>query len=153
MPPAAGDAATVKVTAGLTAPEGDADLAVQAQARVGNDDVRTSASVPVVVKPPFTVSVDGPLIPLAGKTATVTGKVKREAVFKEAVRLTVAGLPDGLALKAAKTVAANEEAFALEFTHGPKRAPFVAPVLLQASATIAGQNYAHRPVEVPVNGP
>src|SRR5262249_40235449 len=128
IPPATADEVKLSVTAGLNAPEGDADLAIQAQARVGNQDVRSAASVPVVVKPPFTVRLDGPLQLKAGQTVKLAGKVIREAVFEEVVRLTLTGLPAGVTLKPPKPVAANEDVFALELDVGPKVGALTADV-------------------------
>lgn len=148
VPPVTTDEAKVRFTAGVNAPEGEADMAIQAQARVGNQLVATSASVPLVVKPPFVMSLDGPLELKPNETVKLTGKLTREDVFKEPVRLTLTGLPPGVTLTAPKPVAAGESAFALELKVGPKPGPVAGKVELAAAATIAGQNYNHRPVVV-----
>jgi hypothetical protein len=140
----------VRVTAGVTAPEGDADLAVQAQGRVGPRDVRVSASVPVVVKAPFAVTLDGPVELKPGQSVKLTGKVMREAVFKEPIRLTLTGLPADVTLVAPKPVAASEGTFTLELKVGAKPGAVMGNVALNAAATISGQNFAHRPVVVTV---
>jgi hypothetical protein len=86
----------------------------------------------------------------AGQSVKLTGKIVRESVCKEPVRLTLTGLPVGVTLTTLKPLAPGEDSFALELKVGPKPAALTGKLTLSATATIGGQNYAHRPVEVAV---
>ena len=55
----------------------------------------------VVVHRPFEVQLsDAALTLTPGQTATLKGKITRQAVFKEAVQLKLDGLPPGVTLAA-----------------------------------------------------
>jgi hypothetical protein len=139
----------LKVTPGVAVPEGTVDLAVVGQARIGQRNVRLAApAVPVTVKAPFELQLTSPVVLRPGETVKVSGKIIRESVFKEVVRLALTGLPPGVTAVPLKPVAAAESKFLLELKADPKAAPTAAKLELRAAATITGQNYAHAPVMI-----
>ena len=95
-------------------------------------------AVPVTVKSPFEVQLSGPLLLKPGQAARLTGKVVRQAVCKEPIRLTLTGLPAGVALTPAKPVAAGESSFTLELKAPMKLPPGPGKIELRATAVIAG---------------
>jgi hypothetical protein len=141
----------LSVTPALNVPAGAVDLAVVGQAQIGPQVVRVAApAVPVTVKPPFEVRLSEPLVLKPGQAVKLTGKIVREAVCKEPVRLTLTGLPAGVALTPPKPVAAGESTFSLELKAPAKLAPATGKIELRATAVISGQNYAHPPLTVEV---
>jgi hypothetical protein len=144
--PAAASAAAeacFSITPGVNVPEGVADLAVTATARVGPQQFSLAAPVAVTIQAPFAIQV-GVMSPLKlppGETVKLTGKVVREAVFKGPVRLTLAGLPAGVSLVGTPTVAATASDFAIELRINPKAAPAKGTLTLTAQAAVNGMNY------------
>ena len=152
-PPAASTAGEVRlgVTPGVNVPEGMIDLAVLGQARIGPRDVRLAAgAVPVTVKPPFEIRLASPVVLHPGEVVKLTGKVIRQGVFAEPVRLVLTGLPAGVTATPPKPVAATENTFVLELKAAPTAALATTRVELRSQATIGGQNYLHRPVTIEV---
>jgi hypothetical protein len=143
----------VKLTAGVTAPEGTLDLAVLGRAQVGAVAVSTSSTaVPLAVRRPFEAALSVAKVELRpGQQAKLLGKLARQGVCKEPVRLTVSGLPAGVTLASPlKPVAAGESQFAVELKADPKAAAGTATATLMFAATIAGAVYTHPPVTVMV---
>jgi hypothetical protein len=95
------------------------------------------------VLPPFTVEVPAVEVK-AGSTATLTGRLKRHPLFKEPVRLQIAGLPAGVAVVAPPAaVAADRTDFQIELRADANAAGRTGTATVTGSTTIAGSAYTH----------
>jgi hypothetical protein len=151
LPASTAEEVKLAVTPGIGVPEGAVDLAIVGQARIGSRDVRLAApALPVTVKPPFEIQLGPPVVLRGGGSAKLTGKVIRQSVFKEPIRLALTGLPAGVTAVPLKPVAPTENEFTLELKANPNVMPATARLEVRASATISGQNYAHAPRTVEV---
>jgi hypothetical protein len=146
--------ASVTVTAAASASEGQPfDLVVEGKAKVGAGEKTVSGpAVAVTVVGPFAVEVLTSSLTLkAGQSATITGRVRRHARFKEPVQLKLAGLPAGIALAAQPEPVAGERAdFQFELKADPKAAAGNVTLTLTGSTTITGAAYAAPSVTVPL---
>jgi hypothetical protein len=145
----------LKLTAGVAAPEGALDLAVVGRAQVGPSAISTSTpAVPVTVRRPFEAALSVTKVELRpGQQVKLVGKLVRQRVCKEPVRLTVSGLPPGVTLaNPLKPVAASESQFTVELKAAPKAAAgtATATATLTLAATINGAVYTHPPLTVMV---
>jgi hypothetical protein len=140
------------VTAAAAVPAGPAiDLLVQGKAKVNNvDTIVTGPAIALRVRRPFDVDLRTPdLSARPGQTVRLKGRLRRQAVFKEAVQLAVAGLPAGVNVGASpKPVAADRSEFDLELKVDAKAGPTTAALTLTCSTTITGMAYAHPPVPI-----
>jgi hypothetical protein len=135
------------------APEGQVDLLVQGKGKIkGVDRTVTGPAVAVTVRKPFAVELEMPRLTLpAGQTVALKGRLVRQAVFKEPVRLAVAGLPRGVTLAAApRPVAGDQGDFQIDLRVDPRAVSGMANLTLTCSTTIAGMAYTHPAVMVPV---
>jgi hypothetical protein len=139
--------ATFTVSAATTFPEGRAgDLVVQGKAKISNkDEVMVGPAVSVTVVRPFVVALLSQTVSIKpGQTAQVKGRLQRQPVFREAVQVTLDGLPAGLTLATAiKSVAAGQNDFLLDLRADAKAPPANAKLTLSCSATIKGIPYKH----------
>lgn len=136
--------ARFSLTAGINVPEGPAELAVTASGRVGPRQLTVATgAITLTVKPPFEVQLSTPRVVFEkGQSVKLTGKIVRQAVCKEPVRLALAGLPPGVRLAGAiPPVAPGTGDFAIELKVDPKTKPAPAKLTLTASATVGGMNY------------
>jgi hypothetical protein len=120
---------------------------------VGPSAVSTSTpAVLVTVLRPFEAALSVAKVELRpGQQVKFVGKLVRQSVCKEPVRLTVSGLPAGVALASPrKPVAAGESQFAVELKAAPKAAAGTATATLTLAATINGAVYTHPPLTVMV---
>lgn len=145
-----GPMATTTVTAGPNVPAGPLDLAIQGKAKVaGVDRTVVAPIVQATVRRPFEIVLEGPTLALVpGTTITLKGQVRRQPAFKDAVTLTLAGLPAGVILVAAPApVAANQNDFAIALKVDPKAA-VNGTLTLTASTTIGGVAYPQPVVNI-----
>ncbi|MFN4258770.1 MAG: hypothetical protein ACK4RK_05700 [Gemmataceae bacterium] len=141
----------IPMTVPINGPDGAFDLVVQGRARIDNQNwAVVSPAFPVIVLPPFTVELP-PMARLElGPMVTLKGRIQRQAVFKEPVRLQVAGLPAGVTLAQQPAPVTGDE-FQIVLNVNPKAdIPPTATFTLTAAATISGANYAAQPVVVNV---
>ena len=127
-------------------------MVLQGKAKVGGAErTVTSAAVGLVVHQPFEVQLsDTALTLVPGQTATLKGKLTRQAVFKEAVQLKLDGLPQGVTLAAPpKPLTGEQTEFQIDLKVDAKfAATMPATLTLTCSATINGAAYAHPPLTV-----
>jgi hypothetical protein len=146
--------AKLTLTAGVNAPEGLLDLAVSGRARVGPADViTTTPAVPVTIRPPFEVKMAATRLDVkpGQQLKWSAGTLVRQAVFKEAVQLTLAGLPAGVVLaNPLKPLGGMDKDVAIELKVNPKAAPITGKATLTFSTTVGGAVYTHPPVIVEV---
>lgn len=143
VPATTGNEAKLVLRTATTAAEGEADVAVTGRAGAFT---QASAAVPVRVVPPFVAMLAPRPAFTAGATVKWPGKVARQAVFKEPVRVTVAGLPAGVTF-AAKAITGDD--FVLELAVAKTYKPGAAPLTVTFAATVMGQNYTASPLAVP----
>jgi hypothetical protein len=147
------NSAAFNLATGVNAPEGKVNLIVQGKAKIANvDRVVIGQAVPLVVHRPFTVELADPMLKLTpGQSATIKGKLNRQAVFKDAVQLKLDGLPAGVALaKPLAPIAAGASDFTIELKVDPKFAVPMANLTLTCTATVGGAAYTHPPVTVAI---
>jgi hypothetical protein len=148
LPPATAAAgatsAALTLTPGPNAPEGPVTVLVQGKTKIANvDRIVTAPALTLTVRPPFTVELATPALTLTpGQTVPLKGKIVRQPVFKEAVTLTLAGLPAGVTLATPLSpVPGTANEFAIDLKVDPKFAVPAANLTLSATTTIAGMAY------------
>jgi hypothetical protein len=150
--PGTGENAPFTVTVPANGPEGALDLAIQGKAKVGAvERTVTSAAVLVMIRRPFEAQLsDNALTLMPGQTVSLKGKIIRQAVFKEAVQLALAGLPAGVTLAAPPKPLTGEQAeFQIDLKVDAKFAATTPVTLtLTCSTTINGMAYTHPPLTV-----
>jgi hypothetical protein len=150
--PATGDSTTCTVTVPINGPEGALDIVLQGKAKVGAAErTVTSKAMRLVVHRPFEVQLSDTALTLTpGQTVTLKGKIARQAVFKEAVQLALAGLPAGVTLAAPpKPLMGDQTEFQIDLKVDAKFiATTPATLNLTCSTTINGSAYAHPLVTV-----
>jgi hypothetical protein len=152
---AAAGAATASfmLTAPARAPIGVMDLLVQGKARVGPADrIVFGPAIPLTVHRPFVLELPaGAMKVVPGQPAKLTGQIKRQPVFKEAIQLRVEGLPAGVTLAApVAAIPTTAPTFEIPLKVDPKATAASATLKLTATATINGAAYAYPPVSVPI---
>jgi hypothetical protein len=149
---ATADSTTCTVTVPVNGPEGALDVVLQGKAKVGAADrTVTSAAVRVVVHRPFEVHLSDTALTLErGQTATLKGKIVRQAVFKEAVQLKLDGLPTGVTLAAPpKPLMGDQTEFQFDLKVDAKFAATTPVTLtLTCSTAINGGAYVYPPLTV-----
>jgi hypothetical protein len=147
--PATTNEVRLTLSAGPAAPEGKINLVVLGKARVGPVEQTVAApALALTVRRAFELrlaSANVDLLP--GQTVVLRGTVERQPMFKEPVRLTLTGLPPGVApVKPLAPVSGT--AFSIELKVAPKLPAGMAKLTLTGAATIAGQNHVHPPLVV-----
>jgi hypothetical protein len=150
---AGAEAANVNLTLTptLNAPEGTLDFVIQGKTKVNNADrIVASAAVALTLRGPFAVEAPpGPLLLTTGQPATLTVRLNRQAVFKEAVTWKLEGLPAGVTLAMPpRAVPADAREFQIELKVAPKVAAAMANLTLTCSTTIGGMAYNHPAVTI-----
>jgi hypothetical protein len=142
--------ASFTVTAALTAAEGrSVDLLIQGKATINSvDRVIVGPPIAVTVVRPFVVEVPSSSLALVpGQTVPFKVRLKRHAMFKEAVQIVLTGLPNGVTLAAPlKPIAPNQMETQIDLRVDPKTAAGMASLTVTCSAAIAGMAYSHPPV-------
>jgi hypothetical protein len=146
--------ASFTLTASLAAPEGRVtDLVVQGKVRVNNvDRVIPGPAVEVTVLRPFVVEIAAkPLVLVSGQTVVLKGRLKRQAVFQEAVQILLTGLPTGVTMAAPPpTIPAKQGDFEIALRVDAKLASAPANLTLTCTTKIGGMTYTHPAVFLPV---
>jgi hypothetical protein len=142
--------AACTLTPPVTAAEGPQEVVPQGKAKVGPAERTVSGpALTIDVRRPFQVELPANLTLTPGQTVKLTGKVQRQAVFKEAIQIKLAGLPAGVTLAAPPAPLPPDKAeFVLELKVDPKAAPATASLTLACSATVNGMAYNHPPAVI-----
>ncbi len=148
--------AAFTLTPGPNAPEGALTLLVEGKTKINNvDKIVFGPAVALTVRPPLTLELQTPTLTLTpGQTVPLKGKVIRQPVFKEAVTLTLAGLPAGVTLAAPlQPIPAAATEFQIDLKVDPKFAVPTANLTLTATTTIAGAVHPQAPVVIAAKKP
>lgn len=150
--PVTAASASFTVTPGANVPVGPLDLPVQGKATVAGAQRSINGKVITVsVLPPFKVVLATPSIELTpGATLQLRGRIERQPVFKEAVQLTVSGLPAGVTLAVAPApIPSGKSEFDISLKVDAKAA-VSGTLMLTATTTIGGVAFPQVPVAVPL---